>query len=184
MTNPPPPQRRPSRTLPARPSGAQRIDADELEKQAALKDVMDHAVRHTRAVTMAKPMVSYRARPIVLGALAALTMAFSVYVRVAKPDFIWGPDPAKLPAAQRDAGLRFGMFLLGQRIEQYRAARGAYPPSLDYLDATWAGMTYRVLNDSTFEIRTRGDTADVVFRSDLPVDRFLGQSVNIIRPRR
>lgn len=181
MTNPP---HRPSRSIPARPSGAQRaVDQDEVEKQAALRDVMEHAVRHTRAVTMAKPMVSWRAQPIMLAAAAAVSVVFAAYANIARPDFVFGSAPSGMPAEQREAGMRFGMYLLGQRLEQYRTERGTLPPNLDYLDETWPGISYQALSASTFELRSRIDSTVVVFRSDQPVDEFLGSSLNFIRWR-
>ena len=181
MTNPP---HRPSRSFPARPSGPQRIiDQDDVERQAALRDVMEHAVRVTRATAIAKPMVSWRAQPIVLAVAAALCLAFAVYSYVARPDFIFGPDPAAAPAAQREAELRFGMYLLAQRLEQYRQQRGRLPENLDYLDESYTGITYRILTDSVFELRSVVDSAAIVFTSDQPVDAFLGSSINLVRRR-
>ena len=182
MTNPPP---RPSRSFPARPSGAQKIiDQDEVEKQAALRDVMEHAVRETRAVATAKQMVSWRAQPIVLAVTAAVCFAFAVYAQVAHPDFVFGPDPARAPAAQREAGLRFGMYLLGQRLQQFRQLQGRLPQSLDNLDESYQGITYTVLSGSIFELRTVLNGAAIVYTSDQPVDAFLGSSINLVRRRR
>lgn len=182
MTNTP---HRPSRSIPVRPSGAQRaVDADELEKQAALRDVMEHAVRVTRAYATAKPMVSWRSRPIVLGLLASVAILFTTYAFVARPDFIWGTDPAALPSAQREAGVRFGMYFLAQRLEQYRLRENALPPNLDFTEETWPGITYRLVSDSVFELQATVDSTVIVFRSDQPVDRFLGQSINQVRRRR
>lgn len=182
MTNPP---HRPSRPIPVRPSGAQRaIDQDEVEKQAALRDVMEHAVRITRAVATAKPMVSWRAQPIVLAVVATLSVALTVYAYGARPDWIFGPEPSAMPMEQREAGIRFGMYLLAQRLEQYHKDRGALPPNLDYLDETWPGISYQTLSNSTFELRSRVDTTAIVFRSDQPVDKFLGGSIIFIGRRR
>lgn len=183
MTDTPP--RRPSKAIPVRPSGAQRaVDADELEKQAALRDVMEHAVRTTRAVANAKPMVSWRSRPIILGALAVVCASLTAYVFIARPDFVWGSDPSALPASQREAGVRLGMYFLAQRLEQYRADETSLPENLDFTNESWPGITYSLVSDSVFELRATVDSVEVVFRSDQPVDQFLGSSMQRVRRQR
>jgi hypothetical protein len=161
------------------------VDQDEVEKQIALRDVMEHAVRETRAVATAKPMTSYRSRPIVLAAIAVPAVLLCAYVFVAKPDFIYGPDPVTIPAARREAYTRFAMFLLAQRLSGYRATEKRFPESLEAVGERWEGITYKVLSDSVFELRALGDSGKaMVLRSDQRVDPFLGNSVSMIKRRR
>lgn len=183
MTNTPPHRR--SRAIPVRPSGAQKVvDADELEKQAALRDVMAHAAEITRAVALAKPMVSWRSRPIIMGAVATVCVALTLFAFIARPDFIWGSDPSVLPSAQREAGVRYGMYFLAQRLEQYRETEETLPPNLDFTEESWPGITYQLVSDSVFELRAMFDSTEIVFRSDQSVDQFLGRSVDQVRRRR
>jgi len=183
VTNPPD---RESRRV-KRPSGAMApIDQDEIEKQLALKDVMEHAVRQTRAVAAAKPMKSYRWRPIVLGALAISSVLFATFAIVVRPAFIYGADPSAVPAIRRDAYARFAMYLLMQRVLEYRAGNGRYPETLEQMGESWQGISFRMVNDSVFELRADSSLAGapLVLRSDQRVDPFIGRGVSLIRRRR
>ena len=176
---------RPSRPVQIRPSGViAPIDQDEVEKQLALRDVMEHAVRQTRAVATAKPMQSYRSRPIVLAVVAIATSLACAFVLIARPDSVYGPDPAKVPGAQREAYTRFAMYLTTQRVMEYREAYRRLPESLEAMGESWEGISYRVLNDSVFELRALGDSGKaLVVRSDQRLDPFLGTSLTMIRRR-
>ena len=177
---------RPSRPVQIRPSGViAPLDQDEVEKQLALRDVMEHAVRETRAVATAKPIQSYRSRPIILAAISIPLTLLCAYSLIAKPDFIYGPSPASVPAVRRAADTRFAMYLLAQRVLAYRAAQSRLPESLQAAGEDWDGIHYRVVNDSVFELRTPGDSGQaIVFRSDERIDPFLATSVTMIRRRR
>jgi hypothetical protein len=168
-----------------RPSGTiVPVDQDEVNKQIALRDVMWHAVRERTAVTMARPIRSYRSRPIILAAIAVPAVILCAYALIAKPDFIYGPDPTAVPAVRREAYTRFAMFLLAQRLSGYRATARRLPESLEAAGENWEGITYKVLSDSVFELRARGDSGkQIVLRSDQRVDPFLGTSVSMIKRR-
>ena len=99
----------------------------EVERALALRDVMDHAVRVKREISEAKPL--HRRRGVIALLLCIPLLGFSIYSFVARPEFIWGA-PARLPQEQAEANARVAMFLLAQRIEALRAARGDYPESL------------------------------------------------------
>ena len=148
----------------------------------ALRDVMDHAVRVQREISGAKPLGP--PRRLVLALLICVPLlAFSAYSVLARPEFIWGP-PVAMPTEQRDAGARVAMFLLAQRIEAARTARGDYPESLAEIGEGAAGVEYRVFGDTVFELRLRTDSATaIVFRSNENSARFLGDSPMKIQGR-
>jgi hypothetical protein len=177
---------RPSRPIQIRPSGIiAPVDQDEVEKQLALRDVMEHAVRETRAVATAKPMQSYRTRPIILAAIAVPAVLLCAYVFIARPEFMYGPEPAAIPAVRREAYTRFAMYLITQRLLEYREVNRRLPESLEVTGERWDGIAYRLLNDSVFELRALGDSGKpIVLRSDQRLDPFLGNSVTMIKRRR
>jgi hypothetical protein len=177
---------RPSRPVQIRPSGViAPLDQDEVEKQLALRDVMEYAVRETRAVATAKHLTSWRSRPIILAALAIPLALLSAFSLIAKPEFIYGPSPASVPAARRAAETRFALYLVAQRVLAYRETQSRLPESLVAAGEEWDGISYRVVNDSVFELRSVGDSARaVVYRSNERVDPFLGGSVTMLRRRR
>ena len=160
------------------------MDKDEVEKQLALRDVMEHAVRETRAVATARPMQSYRTRPIFLAVVAVATSLSCALVFILRPDSVFGPDPAAVSAAQREAHMRFAMYLTTQRVLEYREFYRRLPPSLEAMGENWEGISYRAVNDSVFELRAPGDSGKaLVLRSDQRLDPFLGTSLNMIRRR-
>lgn len=174
---------RPTRSgRPARPSGAQAAyGAEEIEKQLAIRDVMEYAVRETRAVQLARLMVSYRIRPIFLALVSIPSLIIALYAQLARPDWVYGPDPARMQPARKQAYTKFAMYLAAQRVEAYRAAQGRLPASLGELDEDWEGMSYRALGATTFELSARGDSGEVVYQSDRPVRAFLGNSASYLR---
>ena len=168
MTKPPQDPRRPTGSSPSIPP---RKNA-EVERALALRDVMDHAVRVQREISEAKPL--HRRRGAMLALLLCVPLlAFSIYSLVARPEFIWGAAPV-LPREQADANARIGLFLLAQRIEAVRAARGDYPESLTELGENFPGVTYAVVGDSAFELRAKADSAtEIVFNSRGDIRQFL-----------
>ncbi len=187
MTNPP---NRPTSQIPAkpgkpaRPSGAHgAFGAEEVEKQLAIRDVMAYAVRITRAVQLAKQMESYRSRPMLLALIAIPALIVALYAWVARPAWVFGPDPVRVEPARKQAYTRFAMYLAAQRVESYRVSRGVLPGSLAEMDEEWAGMSYRPLGATVFELTARADSGDIVFQSDQSVREFLGQSAVYLRSR-
>jgi len=174
---------RPTKSIrPPRPSGAQSaFGAEEFEKQLAIRDVMEYAVRETRAVQLAKLIESYRVRPIALALIAIPSFILALYAQVARPDWAYGPDPVRMQPARKQAYTKFAMYLAAQRVEAYRAAQGRLPASLGELDEDWAGMSYRALSFTTFELTVRGDSGDLVYQSDRPVRAMVGSSASYLR---
>jgi len=176
---------RPTRSVrPARPSGAQSaFGAEELEKQLAIRDVMEYAVRETRAVQLAKLMVSYSSRPMLLALIAVPSLIVALYAHAARPDWAFGPDPVRMQPARKQAYTKFAMYLAAQKVEAYRAAQGRLPGSLGELDEDWAGMSYRALSPTVFELSAKGESGEIVFQSDKPARAFVGSSVTYLRSR-
>jgi hypothetical protein len=187
VTNPP---HRPSRQIPARPAPPARpsgahgaFGAEELEKQAAIRDVMEYAVNVTRATQLAKQIESYRTRPMLLGLIAIPLLIIAVYAHMAKPVWAFGADPVRL-APEREIGYtRFAMYLASQRVEEYRGRSGALPQSLTELDEAWPGMGYRVVSAGVYELSASGDSGRIIYQSDQPLPVLLGKSLRFLRGR-
>jgi len=181
---PPPAPNRPSRTLPRSRvtigSGAGAPDVDDIEKLEAIRDVMEYAAHVTIQTALAKPMRSYRARPIMLGVTALLCLALTAYTFLSEPDWVFGPQPSAVTAAEHDAHLRFAMFLAAQRIQSMRdSATGAAPASLAQIGEDWSGLQYQALDLGEFELRARAaDGDEIVFKSG----EDLGALVKDVRP--
>ena len=149
-----------------------------------LRDVMTHAVeveKETRKVS--GPPGASRGGRIAALVVGVPALAFCVYSLVARPEFIWGPNPEAVAPARKDANLRFTMFLLAQRIRSYRQTNRVLPSSLAAVGENPPGITYSVLSDTVFELSASADGKAVVFRSDEPAARFLGDAPKLLQGR-
>ena len=132
--------------------------AGDDERLRAIQDVVAHAKRIDIEVARARPMESWRARPIVLATLASLLFVFTAWSYGARPDWLFGPDPSRVAAERRLAHLRFAMTLAARRIGAHQESTGGQlPASLAEVGEGWPGITYRVAQDSalnlSFELR-------------------------------
>jgi len=175
-----PPQRsvRPDQAGAAQPNGPPR--SPEVERALVLRDVMDHAVRVQREISGAKVLETSRAGLIAACLVCVPLLGLCVYSYVARPEFIWGRGTTPAPVT-RDAGLRFGMYLLAQRVESFRGRAGRYPESLEAIGDALEGVSYARISDSVFELRATQNGQAIVFRSSEPVDAFLGNSPELIQ---
>lgn len=161
-------------------AGGPRTQKD-IEKARALAEVMEHAVKvHKETSSAPRPIKSGGGRSVALALACIPMLAFALYAWIARPEFLWGPGVKPLPAAQEEAGLRFSMFLLAQRIEAYRERSGRYPSSLAEVEDSVPDVRY-VPMDSIFELRTGLEGRPIVLRSDRSMDDFLGTSTLIIQ---
>jgi hypothetical protein len=145
---------------------------------------MEHAVKVQREV--AKPMPRRRSRaPLIAATLLCIPLlGFCIYSWVARPEFIWGPSEMTVAPDRQEANVRFGMYLLAQRVEAYRKSEGVYPSLLDAIGESLEGVSYAMVSESVFELRASENGKAIVFRSNEPVDVFLGASPVIIQQRR
>jgi hypothetical protein len=155
-----------------------------VERAMALRDVMSHAVeveKDMRKVS-APPAESGFARGVLL-VLSLVMLAFTVYAYAAKPEFIFGADPNRVSEVRRDANVRFTMYLLSRRVESYKTTAHRLPDDLSIIAGAPKGVSYARLSDSVFELRAKESGKEIVFRSDEPADRFLGQVPRILSGR-
>lgn len=167
----------------ARGSGATRSANGDVERALVLRDVMDHAVRVQREITQPKPLRKRRGRQIAANLLCVPLLAFCAYSWFARPEFIWGPRPRTATPAEAEATGRFELYLLAQRIENQRAALGGYPADLAVVGDVPAGVTYRLLADTAFELRATANGRELVFRSTENADDFLTSAIPVLRGR-
>lgn len=150
----------------------------------ALRDVMSHAVeveKETRKVS-GPPHESGAGRAATM-VLSLVLLGFTVFVYASRPEFIFGANPNQVPAVRRDANIRFTMYLLSRRVESYRKASNRLPDDLSAIPGAPQGVSYARLSDAVFELRANDGSKVVVFRSNEPVDRFLGESPRILSGR-
>lgn len=115
--------------------------------------------------------------------LSLMLLAFTVYAYASRPEIIFGADPKKVPDVRRDANLRFTMYLVSRRVESFKNTSHKLPDDLGFLGGAPRGVAYARLSDSVFELRARDGAKEIVFRSDEPADRFLGEVPKILSGR-
>lgn len=160
--------------------------ADELEKARAVADVMEYAVRVTKAVQIAQEMKTWAWRPIVLGTAAAFTLLFTAYMFLFEPDWVFGPSLTAISPARREAGLRYAIFLSTARINDYRSSRGTLPATLGDVGEDWPGVAYRTPDGASFDLRATNPNpngAPLVLQSSDDPRAFLGLSRRYLRER-
>lgn len=170
-----PPKRPPRPSQPVqRPSN--------VDRALALHDVVQHAISTEKEFQKKSVAKGSNARLVAMLVVAIPLLGFSVWSWVARPAFIWGGAPAMAPA-QETANLRMTLYVLGMRLNKYRAAQGFYPASLEALGEHVPGVTYQLVTDSLFELRGLAGREHVVFRSDMNAKEYLGNAKEIISNR-
>ena len=80
--------------------------------------------------------------------------------------------------------MRVALYVLGMRLDKYRAAQGFYPASFEALGEPVPGITYERIGDSLFELRAVVGRQPIVFRSDMDAREYLGNAQEILSNRR
>ena len=155
-----------------------------VERAMALRDVMSHAVEVEKETRKPSgPRGASGAGRVAMMVLSLVLLAFTVFAYASRPEFIFGADPNQVPAVRRDANVRFTMYLLSRRVESYRKVSNRLPDDLRAIPGAPKSVNYARLSDTVFELRARDGDKVLVFRSDEPADRFLGQSPKIVSGR-
>jgi hypothetical protein len=145
------------------------------DRARILQEVMRYVVRVTNytPVDWPKPRVW-----IPLTCLVAVL--FAMYSWVARPQWIWGPqmDP-DVAMVEHDADMRFGMYLLAQRIVEYRRDFGAVPESLAAVGDGIPGVRYEAVGDTSFVLRYERNNPIILHSWD-SMDDFLRNSLDIV----
>ena len=174
---PKPPQRPSTAARPARPSAGAR--QSQIDRAMALRDAVAQAVESEKTFKEKDTAGGSGGRFVAMVALLLGLGAFSAYAWIARPAFIWGSAPP-LSAPRREANMRMTLFVLGMRLNKYRAAHGYYPASLEAVGEQAPGVTYELVTDSVFELRGIVGREPIVYRSDMNAREYLGNATELI----
>ncbi|MGH7670127.1 MAG: hypothetical protein ACRENQ_11610 [Gemmatimonadaceae bacterium] len=163
-----PPNR--SRGLPATDDAS-----TELDRLRMLAEVMDYVIK----VSKPTPLVLPRPR-VWVPAVTLLLFAFTIYSYAARPAWIWGPavDSTQV-LATHDADMRFAMFLLAQRIFEYRREFGAVPATLADVGDRIDSVQYVPLSDTSFSLRYESRRPIILYSTE-SMNAFLGNAVQVV----
>lgn len=163
-----PPSR--SRNLPAADDAS-----TELDRLMVLAEVMDYVIKVSKPTPLSLP----RAR-VWVPILTLLLFSFTVYSYAARPAWIWGPPvDATQVMATHDADMRFAMFLLAQRIFEYRREFGAVPATLADVGDRIDSVRYVPLSDTSFSLRYESRRPIILYSTE-SMNAFLGNAVQVV----
>ena len=180
------PPKRPTQS--GRPSSTQRPQNSTTPpvgsaRASALRDAVAHAVETDREFKK-KSSIAGGNRGAGRYAIVAIALVVTLYSWVGRPQFIWGaPAPAPSPELQ-SADLRMTMYFFAIKVERYRKQHGTYPSSLREIGDSVPGLTYSLVDGTTYELRGTAANREVVLRSDMSGAAFLGNAKELIQTRR
>jgi len=146
-----------------------------LDRAQVLAEVMEYVIKVSRPTPLVLP------RPRVwIPMMTFFFFFFTLYSYAAKPEWIWGPqvDPDAV-AATHDADMRFAMYLLAQRILDYRREFGAVPATLADVGSKIDSVKYVVLTDTSFSLRYESGMPIILYSTE-SMDQFLRNAVDVV----
>jgi hypothetical protein len=156
-----------------RPSSAsERKKLIEEYEQTKRSEAERHSTERVQEIRRKKTV-----RLVALGVVLTIVLVLAF----APPAWILPPAQPTPTAAEREAGVRFAIFLQAQQIERFRGARGRLPSTLEEAGQPVPGVVYLVNSGSTYQLRSVADRA-IGYNSTDSLYAFLGQSMSQLGP--
>ncbi|MES2306016.1 MAG: hypothetical protein V4558_10925 [Gemmatimonadota bacterium] len=109
--------------------------------------------------------------------------AFIGYVWIARPAFLFEQQPAAaLTPVQREARLRYAIYLQRARIDAFKAQNGRLPESLRETGPVESGVQYERTADNGYDIFGASDGTVLRLSDRMSVDSFLGDARQHLPP--
>ena len=151
----------------------------------AVRDVLDSQresegeLRHIRAARKERDAHTKYQPGLLLFIVAA--WGFIGYAWVARPAYLFGGAPrSTLSAVQREARMRYAIYLQRGRVEAYRAAKGRLPESLREAGAVESGVEYERTTEADYQISGSVDGTVLRLSDRMSADSFLGDALRQI----
>lgn len=106
-----------------------------------------------------------------------------VWLLLATPAVARGPEdrPWQAATAQREASLRYGLWLAHDRVEGFRRDHGRLPSFLAEAGVQDSGLTLVVQGERAYTIEGRDGPMRLSLGSTMAADSFLGSSLRLLR---
>jgi hypothetical protein len=121
-----------------------------------------------------------RRRTTRLTAMGALLVVLLV-LAFSPPAWILPPPQPAPTAAEREASIRFSMFLQAQQVEHFRNTRGRLPATLGEAGTPLPGIQYLVQSATAYQLRSTTDNS-IAYNSTDSLHAFLGESMALLGP--
>lgn len=112
--------------------------------------------------------------------LVAVLLVFTAWIWLLPPAFLRVEAPPAPPVQEEEAALRFLMYVQAQRIKAYRQETGEYPTRLEEAGPPLPGMRYMRLADELYQLTGVTERLTLTFRSDLPLEEFVGSGAAVL----
>lgn len=151
------------------------------DRYEALLDVLEHektqAARDRALEEAERQMRKQQSGPYwPVGVLLIIT----AWLWLFPPAFLRLDAPEPQPVAQEEAALRFTMYIQAQRIKAFRLESGRLPEDLEEAGQPLPGMRYTVLHQALYQLTGATDRVTLTYRSDLPLQEFVGSGADVI----
>jgi hypothetical protein len=158
---------------PPRPSSASERNKLIAEFEASRRSEAErHSTEEARATR--------RKRVTRLTALGA-ALAIALVLAFRPPAWILPPPVPTPTPAEREASIRFAMYLQAQQIEHFRATRGRLPSQSGEAGPPLPGVQYIVLGGASYQLRSTTDST-IRYNSTDSLLAFLGGSMAHLGP--
>jgi hypothetical protein len=97
------------------------------------------------------------------------------------PAWILPPPPPVPTAAEREASVRFSIFLQAQQVDHFRNTRGRLPATLSEAGTPIPGIQYLVQSATSYQLRSIADNS-IAYNSTDSLHAFLGESMAHLGP--
>lgn len=163
-----------------------RVDRDRRRQLAeALQDALGAQARGANQAAVStgfRRLEGQRRRQRRLLTLVAVGWALLLWLWVARPAAVFSPlRPPDGTPAQRDAALRYALYLQAARLEAFKAEHGHLPATLDEIEVVEKGLHY-VGSGNDWALRGAAGTVELELTSRMSADSFLGRSLDRLRP--
>ena len=114
--------------------------------------------------------------------LVGVLLLLTGWLWIWPPAFLRMDPPPPQPLEQEEAAVRFAMYVQAQRIAAYRNETGSYPERLEEAGPPLPGMQYTRLAEGLYQLTAETDRLALTYRSDLPLDDFVGSGASVLPP--
>lgn len=158
---------------PTRPSSAsERKKLIEQYEQSKRSEVERQSLEQVQAARRKRTT-----RLSVLG----ITLVIALVLAFRPPAWILPPPLPTPTAAEREASIRFALYLQAQQVEHFRATRGKIPSQLAEAGHPLPGIQYTALSGTTYRLRSTVDST-IQYTSTDSLNTFLGESMVQLGP--
>jgi hypothetical protein len=115
--------------------------------------------------------------------LAAVIVVVGAAILIAQPAWLTTPPAVEESPEVREASLRLAIYQAAEHIDAYERANERLPGSLKEAGAELSSLKYEVVGPRTYVLAGQSGDLKLEYRSEQPLQDFLGNSYEIIRKR-